>query len=156
MAFMNPPLWAMLISITIASVPPLKNIFFTQGTFVHNSITRAVGQMGNVAVPLVLVVLGASLGNNGATTESSPSSIRATRQNNKLLIASLLSRMVLPFIIMAPLLAVAAKYLPTNILGDPVFVVVCYLLLEISRKMMVWMVVLPLGQVQRVVGLLGR
>ena len=127
-AFMNPPLWAMLIAITIASIPPLKNIFFSQGTFIHSSITRAVGQLGNVAVPLVLVVLGASLGSNGATTEPSPSSVRAARQNNKLLIASLLSRMVLPFIIMAPLLAVAAKYLPISILGDPIFVVVCYLL----------------------------
>jgi len=128
MAFMNPPLWAMLVAIIVASIPPLKSLFFTRGTFFHGSVTYAVHQMGGIAVPLILVVLGASLGSNGTTTESLPPSVCVARQNNKLLIASLLSRMVLPFLIMAPLLAVAAKYLPISILGDPIFVVVCYLL----------------------------
>ena len=62
--FMNPPLWAMLIAILIASIPPLQHLFFTPGTFINNSVTRAVNQSGQVAVPLILVVLGANLARN--------------------------------------------------------------------------------------------
>jgi predicted permease len=56
--FMNPPLWAMLIAIVVASVPALHHLFFDEGTFIRNSVTRAIGQSGGVAVPLILVVLG--------------------------------------------------------------------------------------------------
>lgn len=56
--FMNPPLWAMLIAIVVASVPALQHMFFDEGTFIRNSVTRAIGQSGGVAVPLILVVLG--------------------------------------------------------------------------------------------------
>lgn len=56
--FMNPPLWAMLIAIIVASVPRLQHMFFDEGTFIRNSVTRAIGQSGGVAVPLILVVLG--------------------------------------------------------------------------------------------------
>lgn len=59
--FMNPPLWAMLFAIFVASVPSLQHLFFTEGTFVQNSVTRAVGQSAGVAVPLILVVLGGNL-----------------------------------------------------------------------------------------------
>jgi predicted permease len=56
--FMNPPLWSMLIAIVVASVPALQHMFFDEGTFIRNSVTRAIGQSGGVAVPLILVVLG--------------------------------------------------------------------------------------------------
>lgn len=59
--FMNPPLWAMLVAIIVASVPKLQHLFFTEGTFVQNSVTRAIGQSAGVAVPLILVVLGGNL-----------------------------------------------------------------------------------------------
>lgn len=59
--FMNPPLWAMLVAILVASVPPLQHVFFTPGTFVQNSVTRAISQSAGVAVPLILVVLGGNL-----------------------------------------------------------------------------------------------
>ena len=59
--FMNPPLWAMLIAIVVASVPALQHLFFDEGTFIRNSVTRAIGQSGGVAVPLILVVLGGKL-----------------------------------------------------------------------------------------------
>ena len=49
--FMNPPLWAMLVAILVASVPTLQHLFFDEGTFIRNSVTRAVGQSGSVAVP---------------------------------------------------------------------------------------------------------
>ena len=56
--FMNPPLWAMLVAIVVASVPALQHLFFDEGTFIRNSVTRAISQSGGVAVPLILVVLG--------------------------------------------------------------------------------------------------
>lgn len=59
--FMNPPLWAMLVGIIVASIPSLQHLFFTEGTFVQNSVTRAISQSAGVAVPLILVVLGGNL-----------------------------------------------------------------------------------------------
>lgn len=59
--FMNPPLWAMLIAVVVASIPKLQQLFFEDGSFIANSVTRAIGQSGGVAVPLILVVLGANL-----------------------------------------------------------------------------------------------
>lgn len=59
--FMNPPLWAMLVAIIVASVPSLQHVFFTEGTFIQNSVTRAISQSAGVAVPLILVVLGGNL-----------------------------------------------------------------------------------------------
>jgi predicted permease len=122
--FMNPPLWAMLVALIVASIPRLQHVFFTPGTFVNNSVTRAVSQSGGVAVPLILVVLGANLANStsGATTP------HETKHENKLLFASLVSRMVLPMVFCAPALALAAKYVSISILDDPIFVVVCFLL----------------------------
>lgn len=125
--FMNPPLWAMLAAIIVASVPSLQRLFFREGTFVQNSITSAIRQMGGVAVPLILVVLGANL--EGKTQPRDPHhSDQDDKEETKLLIASLISRMLFPIIIMAPLLALAAKYIPVSILDDPIFVIVCFLL----------------------------
>ncbi len=125
--FMNPPLWAMLAAIIVASVPSLQRLFFTEGTFINNSVTRAVSQSGGVAVPLILVVLGANLARNTLPTQVE-NGLDEEKEEKKLLIASLLSRMLLPIIIMGPLLALAAKYIPVSILDDPIFVVVCFLL----------------------------
>ena len=126
-AFMNPPLWAMLVAIIVASVPSLQSLFFSEGTFVRNSVTRAVSQSGGVAVPLILVVLGANLARN--TLPDDPHrTIEDEKLEKKILIASLVSRMLLPFCIMAPILAVVAKYVPVSILDDPIFVIVCFLL----------------------------
>ena len=125
--FMNPPLWAMLIAIIVASVPDLQRLFFSEGSFIANSATRAVSQSGGVAVPLILVVLGANLARN--TLPSDPGHTAGDeKEDKKLLIACLVSRMLLPTIIMAPLLAITAKYVPISILDDPIFVIVCFLL----------------------------
>ncbi|KAI5851180.1 auxin efflux carrier [Morchella snyderi] len=122
--FMNPPLYAMLAAVVVASIPSLQKLFFTQGTFLQNSVTRAVSQCGNVAVPLILVVLGANLaGNTQPKTNAS-----TDRHETKLLFAALISRMVLPFVFIAPMLAIAAKFLNISILDDPIFVIVCFLL----------------------------
>lgn len=125
--FMNPPLWAMLVSIVIASVPDLQRLFFDDGTFVRNSVTRAIDQNGQVAVPLILVVLGANLARN-TIPEEALADLEDPRDERKLIIASLVARMLLPTIIMAPLLALMAKFVPISILDDPIFIIVCFLL----------------------------
>lgn len=125
---MNPPLWAMLAALIVASVPALQKLFFTPGTLVSNSLTRAVSQTGGVAVPLILVVLGANLARSTLPQDQLASSAEAKAEERKLLYASLLSRMVLPTVIMAPVLALVAKFVPVSILDDPIFVIVCFLL----------------------------
>lgn len=125
---MNPPLWAMLVAVIVATIPALQRLFFTPGTFINSSVTRAVTQSGGVAVPLILVVLGANLARNTLPKEALDKNSEENKIGNKLLIASLISRMLLPTIIMAPMLALAAKFVPVSILDDPIFVVVCFLL----------------------------
>lgn len=125
--FMNPPLWAMLIAIVVASIPRLQHYFFNDGTFIRNSVTRAVEQSGGVAVPLILVVLGGNLARNTLPTDPS-SQIADPKEEKKLLIASMVSRMLLPTIIMAPFIALLAKYVPVSIVDDKIFVIVCFLL----------------------------
>lgn len=125
--FMNPPLWAMLIAVLVASVPALQKLFFEEGSFVQNSVTNAVRSSGDVAVPLILVVLGANLARNTMAKDEALDP-EEEHMGNKLLIAALISRMILPTAIMAPLLALTAKYLPISILDDPIFIIVCFLL----------------------------
>lgn len=50
------------------------------------------------------------------------------KEDRNLLIAALVSRMVLPTILMAPMLALMAKYVPVSIVDDKIFVIVCFLL----------------------------
>ncbi|OKL64185.1 hypothetical protein UA08_01007 [Talaromyces atroroseus] len=127
-SFMNPPLWAMLIAIVVASIPSLQRLFFDEGTFVRNSITRAIDQNGQVAVPLILVVLGANLARNTLSKESLEDETEDPKEERNLIIACLIARMLLPTLIMAPLLALLAKYAPISILDDPIFIIVCFLL----------------------------
>ncbi|KAI6782547.1 uncharacterized protein J7T54_003558 [Emericellopsis cladophorae] len=126
--FMNPPLWAMLIAVLVASVPTLQKLFFEEGSFIKNSVTDAIRSSGGVAVPLILVVLGANLANNTGARDDIVTDPEDDKIGTKLLIASLVSRMVLPTVIMAPILALTAKYIPVSILDDPIFVIVCFLL----------------------------
>ena len=126
-SFMNPPLWAMLVAIVVASIPDLQRFFFANGTFFKNSVTSAIRQSGGVAVPLILVVLGGNLARNTLPADAGQNG-EDEKEETKLLIASIISRMLLPFIIIAPLLAVTAKYVPVSILDDPIFVIVCFLI----------------------------
>jgi predicted permease len=118
----------MAFALLVASIPSLQRLFFSDGTFVKNSITSAIRQSGGVAVPLILVVLGANL----ARVSDPDDALHAFREDDKietkLVVASLISRMVLPTILMAPMLALAAKYLSISILDDPIFIIVCFLL----------------------------
>lgn len=126
--FMNPPLWAMLIAVIVASIPDLQSLFFEEGSFIKNSVTSAVSSSAGVAVPLILVVLGANLARNTESHENAGTDSEEARIGTKLLVASLICRMLLPTVVMAPILAIFAKYVPVSILDDPIFVVVCFLL----------------------------
>lgn len=124
--FMNPPLWAMLIAVIVASIKDLQLLFFTPDTFINTSVTNAIQSTAGVAVPLILVVLGANLARN--TQKRDDSDPEEKQIGTKLLVASLICRMLLPTLIMAPILALFAKYVPVSILDDPIFVIVCFLL----------------------------
>jgi hypothetical protein len=125
---MNPPLWAMLAALIVASIPKLQEIFFTPGTLVNNSVSRAIQQSGGVAVPLILVVLGANLARSTLPQDQLASTPDEKKEERRLLWASLLSRMVLPTVLMSPVLAAVAKCVPVSILDDPIFIIVCFLL----------------------------
>ncbi|KAL2183054.1 auxin efflux carrier [Thermothelomyces heterothallicus CBS 203.75] len=125
--FMNPPLWAMLIAVFVASVPDLQALFFREGSFIKTSVTSAISSSAGVAVPLILVVLGANLARNTQVSDDETDP-EEKQIGTRLLVASLISRMLLPTLIMAPILALFAKYVPVSILDDPIFVIVCFLL----------------------------
>lgn len=122
---LNPPLVAMVAALPVVLVPQLKHLFY-EVEFVEHSLTRAIKQSGDVAVPLIIVVLGANLARNTLPREQQGDS--DPKFERKLLIASLVARMLLPMLVMAPILALTARFLPVNILGDPIFIIVCYLL----------------------------
>ncbi|KAK4447462.1 auxin efflux carrier [Podospora aff. communis PSN243] len=124
--FMNPPLWAMLFAVIVASVPDLQKLFFEEESFINTSVTSAIRSSAGVAVPLILVVLGANLARN--TQKRDDADPEEKQIGTRLLVASLICRMLLPTLIMAPVLAVFAKYVPVSILDDPIFVIVCFLL----------------------------
>ncbi|CCE79329.1 Piso0_001386 [Millerozyma farinosa CBS 7064] len=120
--FMNPPLYAMLVSITVASVPALQDMFFgDKKTFVRNTLTSAVEQLGSVSIPLILVVLGSNL----APSASIPP---PSRHYARIIISSLLSRMILPSLIILPIVALCVKFVKISILDDPIFLIVAFIL----------------------------
>lgn len=117
----------MLVAIVVASVPSLQHLFFDKGTFISNSVTSAIQQNSQVAVPLILVVLGANLARN-TLSEEALADMEHPADERKLIIAALISRMLLPTLIMAPIIALMAKFVPISILDDPIFIVVCFLI----------------------------
>ena len=91
--------------------------------------SHALGQSGGVAVPLILFVLGGNLARNTLPKTSEQAiDTEDPKEERNVLVAALVSRMLLPTIFMAPLLALTAKYVPVSILDDPIFVIVCFLL----------------------------
>lgn len=125
-AFMNPPLYAMLISVIVASTP-LQQVFFDttgnngNGSFIHNTFTNAITNLGSVSIPLILIVLGSNL----YPSQDIPA---ASKHYNRMLIGSLVSRMILPPIILLPIIAMCVKYINTSILDDPIFLIVAFVL----------------------------
>lgn len=126
LSFMNPPLWAMLLSVIVASTP-LQKVFFRSGaengdgSFIHNTLTEAILGLGSVSIPLILIVLGSNL---YPAADIPPASKHCTR----ILFGSLMSRMILPPIILLPIIAACVKYINISILDDPIFLIVAFIL----------------------------
>ncbi|KAF2430852.1 auxin efflux carrier [Tothia fuscella] len=125
MKLLSPPLAAMLFALPIVLFPPIKH-FFYDVEFMKRSFIPAVRQTGDVAVPLIIVCLGAGLARNTLPEDQKTS--QDPTFDRKVLFAALASRMLVPLIVMAPALAIVARYAPFNILGDPIFIIVCFLL----------------------------
>jgi auxin efflux carrier family protein len=63
--FMNMPLWAMLVAIAVALFPHLQHyLFFKENGFVRGSVIYAIKTLGDVSIPLILVILGANIAND--------------------------------------------------------------------------------------------
>lgn len=121
MSFMNPPLYAILLSLIVGSVQLLRALFFDNDSFVKNTVTKAILELGSIAIPLILIVLGSNL--NLSDGDSPPS-----RHYTRIIIASLLSRMVIPAVVLLPLVAIFLKYIKNTLLSDPIFVLVVFIL----------------------------
>lgn len=120
--FMNPPLYAMLVSVVIASVPALQNLFFNDNnSFVKNTVTNSINQLGMVSIPLILIVLGSNL----CPSQDIPP---PSRHYTKIVVGSLLSRMILPSIVLLPIIALCVKFIKISILDDPIFLIVAFIL----------------------------
>jgi hypothetical protein len=120
---LNPPLLAMIAAFPVVLIPQLKH-FLYEVDYVQHTLISAIRQGGDVAVPLIIVVLGANL----ARSTQAQTSKDDPKLESKLLKAALIARMLLPMLVMAPILTLTARFLPVNILGDPIFIIVCFLL----------------------------
>jgi predicted permease len=118
---MNPPLYAMLASVIVASVPQLHDELFVNDGFIQNTVVEAIRQLSIVSIPLILIVLGSNL---YPSHETPPPSVHYKR----IVFGSLVSRMIIPPIILLPLIALIAKYVKVSIIDDPIFLVVSFIL----------------------------
>lgn len=121
LAFMNPPLYAMLASVVVASVPPIQQALYTEDLFLNKTLVSAIDELGMVSIPLILVILGLNL----APSSDVPPPLR---HYSRILVALLLLRMILPLLVLLPAIAVVVKYLQISILDDPIFLLVAFIL----------------------------
>lgn len=124
-SFMNPPLYAMLAAIIVATIPPLKYQLYGHEGFVNKTLGRGIQQVGNTAVPLILIVLGSNL---APPCQEELEFHHKSSKHTKMIIASLVSRMILPCLLLLPLIAMAVRYLHISILDDPAFLVAAFIL----------------------------
>ncbi|KAM0750887.1 auxin efflux carrier [Meredithblackwellia eburnea MCA 4105] len=146
--FMTVPLWAAILSLIVACIPPLQH-YLNEA----EPLKAAIKNAGNCSVPITLITLGAYFydptppSSRGAMTTSSPTeSSFFTRMNpfinsrrpssgrpsrpgeSRTVFVAVVSRMIIVPLVMLPLFGwYAAK--TTNVADDPVFVVVSCLLI---------------------------
>lgn len=120
-SYLNPPLYSMILSVFVACFTPLQHELFYKDGFIRNTFSEAVIQLGSVSIPLILIVLGSNL---YPSSEVFP----MTYNHNKLLIGSIVGRMILPSCFLLPIITIAVKYINVSILDDPIFLVVGFLL----------------------------
>ncbi|KAK9240293.1 auxin efflux carrier [Lipomyces kononenkoae] len=122
MNYMNPPLWAMISALIVASITPLQRLLFEdKDTFIYRTFTSAVTQTSQVSVPLILVVLGGNLYPDDGAAPPSP-------HFKRIVASSLVARMLISGMVLIPILAVFAKFVHLSIVDDPIFLVVLFLL----------------------------
>jgi auxin efflux carrier family protein len=101
---MNPPLWAVLASIIVAVIPPLQQeLFFNTTSFLHNSLFLAIDTAGAVAIPMILVSLGASLVKSLETIDDPLPTELDIKMENRAIFLSLFCRMILVPLLMYPI-----------------------------------------------------
>ncbi|ODQ48061.1 hypothetical protein PICMEDRAFT_26921, partial [Pichia membranifaciens NRRL Y-2026] len=120
--WMNPPLWSMLAAMVVASIPPLKAAFYENNGFVQHTLASAIKQLGGVSIPLILVVLGANLAPSSDIPPACP-------HYKRMILGSLLGRMVLPSLILLPMIVLSVKYISLSIMEDPIFLITSFLLI---------------------------
>lgn len=121
LSVMNPPLWAMLVSIIVGAIPSVKHEFFYANGFLQNTVTAAIRQLAGIAIPLILVVLGSNLAPDD--TAAPPS-----KNYKKLIAGSLMSRIFFPSIVILPAVSLCVKYVKVSIFDDPIFLLVAFVL----------------------------
>ncbi|KAH3900596.1 AEC family transporter SCDLUD_003588 [Saccharomycodes ludwigii] len=121
-SFMNPPLYAMLFSVIVASVHPVQHEFFHANGFINNTLSSAITELGSVSIPLILIVLGSNL------YPADDESAKRSPNYKKLVFASIIGRMILPSLVLLPIIACCVKFIGISILDDPIFLVVGFIL----------------------------
>jgi predicted permease len=119
---MNPPLWAVLASVIVALISRLQQeLFFNTESFLHNSIFLAIDTTGAVAIPLILVSLGASLPKSLEVIESQDPTLVPIdpKMERRGIFLALFARMALVPLLLSPLLVAAMhfgiKYFPLHV-----------------------------------------
>ncbi|SCV04251.1 LAMI_0H14620g1_1 [Lachancea mirantina] len=118
---MNPPLWSMVLSVMVASIHPIQHELFSKDGFINNTLSEAIFELGAISIPLILIVLGSNLYPSKDTPQK-------THNYNKMILGSIVGRMILPSCFMLPIIAVCVKYIRVSILDDPIFLVVGFIL----------------------------
>lgn len=110
---MNPPLWAVLASVIVALVSPLqRELFYNTQGFLHNSFILAIDTAGAVAIPLILISLGASLVKSVDVIDSPGTpeeQLIDPKMERRGIFLALFARMALVPLVMTPLL-IAVMY----------------------------------------------
>ncbi|ODV89456.1 hypothetical protein CANCADRAFT_27270 [Tortispora caseinolytica NRRL Y-17796] len=128
MSFMNRPLWSMLFAIVVAAIPQLQHQLFSPPHFLYATAGSAVKQVGGVAVPLILVVLGGNLAPSAGPNRIADTDPSDEANHSKVVILSLICRMIIPATVLFPALAFLTHNFVISILDDPIFIVVLFLL----------------------------
>jgi len=96
------PLWAMLVAIAVALFPQLQEyLFFRENGFVRGSVIYAIKTLGDVSIPLILVILGANIANEepecveDVPTDPIVERKRSLTQRQRALILGVASRMLI-------------------------------------------------------------
>ncbi|KAH8552040.1 dynein light chain 1, cytoplasmic [Umbelopsis sp. PMI_123] len=117
--YMSPPLWAALAALFVG-LTPLKPILFDKHRFLYPSFTKAIESCGSVAVPIILVCLGAQLSSFSLQHHCSSDDMK------KPIVAAVSIRMFFMPLLVVPITTLFIAYGEgiSSLASDPVFAVV--------------------------------